>query len=311
MASARFANALEQAWIKESSSSKFSEVQQFRALMRSFSSLSAPFKLEEFHGMKHQVVFNGKGSWGRPSARCEISDLLIVSYRNKPTFEIRVTLLQAKKSNDKHLTLCNGFPNSIPSTNFKANLEQWDLLSRRPNVLPFPPFDCHPEILSGAILPSVGSLGVFHKRQGKKYDFFYMSADIAQPLSSPKRKFAKLETKSGKRLRQVNGYDECTYACCLPTFAEALFNLEIGTPIEAKGAISEKDKNYRSIFRGWLRTVLYSHLEMTNHDSALANELVGQLDSDYDYDYEFMHKPPEMLILNCDELEFNKSIKRD
>jgi len=307
--SAQFAKALAKAWDRESSKSNFSEVQQFRALMRSFSSISAPFKLEEFHGMKHQVVFNGKGSWGRPSARCEISDLLIISYRNKPTLQVRATLLQAKKSNEKHTNLCNGFPNTTPYTDFKANLEQWDLLSRRPDVLPYPPFDCHPEILSGAILPSIGSLGVFHRKAGKKYDFFYMSADIAQPLSSPKRKFAKLQIGGGKRLRQINGYTECIYACCLPTFAEALFNLEIGTPIEPKIGVSEKDKRYRNTFRGWLRTVLYSHLEITNNDSLLARELVEQLDSDYEG--EFMSQPPAMLLLNCDESEFNKKINSD
>lgn len=63
MQSALFATALEMAWRLESEKSNFSEVQQFRALMRSFSSLSQPFKVEEFHGMKHQVVFNGQGGW--------------------------------------------------------------------------------------------------------------------------------------------------------------------------------------------------------------------------------------------------------
>lgn len=194
MQSALFATALEMAWRSESEKSNFSEVQQFRALMRSFSSLSLPFKIEEFHGMKYQVVFNGQGSWGRPSARCEISDLLVISYRKSPQFQARATLLQAKKSNEKHPSLCGGFPNSIPYTDFKANLEQWDLLSRRPNVLPYPPFDCHPEILSGAILPSIGSLGVFHRISAKDYGFFYMTADSAEPISSPKKKHAKLKT---------------------------------------------------------------------------------------------------------------------
>ena len=109
MQSTLFAQELENAWSTESSKSNFSEVQQFRALIISFGSLSHPFKVEEFHGMKHQVVFNGQGSWGRPSARCEISDLLIVSYRKNPEFEARATLLQAKKSNEKHTNLCNGF----------------------------------------------------------------------------------------------------------------------------------------------------------------------------------------------------------
>lgn len=172
MNSILFAHQLSKVWNIESCKSNFSEIQQFRALMRSFSSLKNNFKVEEFHGMKHQVIFNGEGSWGRSPARCEISDLLIVSYRKYPTFQARATLLQAKKSNDKHSNLCSTSSNLIPSIDFKANLEQWDLLSRRPNVLPYKPFDCRPDILSGAILPSIGSLGVFHKIASKKYDFF-------------------------------------------------------------------------------------------------------------------------------------------
>ncbi|MDX7833930.1 hypothetical protein UW989_16090 [Aeromonas caviae] len=308
MQSKLFARALEIAWRSESEKSNFSEVQQFRALMRSFSSLSQPFRIEEFHGMKHQVVFNGQGSWGRPSARCEISDLLIISYRKFPQFQARATLLQAKKSNEKHPSLCSGLSYSIPYTDFKANLEQWDLLSRRPNVLPFPPFDCHPEILSGAILPSIGSLGVFHRISAKDYGFFYMSADSAEPMSSPKGKHAKLKTKSSNRYRVLNGYRECTYACCLLVFGEALYDLEIGTPIESQNCINEKDERYRNIFRGWLRTVIYSHLEITENDSQLARDLLGQLESDYEY--RFMSEPPALLLINSDELEFNKALER-
>lgn len=298
MKSLLFSRMLESIWRNESSRSNFSEIQQFKALMRSFSSLGGPFRIEEFHGMKHQVVFNGKGSWGRPSARCEISDLLIVSYRKNPEFQVRVTLLQAKKSDQKHAGLCRGFPIVVPKTDFKANLEQWDLLSRRPDVLPYPPFDCHPEILSGAILPSIGSLGVFHRISGKNYGFFYMSADIAEPLSSPKRKYAKLKTKKEKRSRKIDGYDECTYACCLPTFAKALYELKIGTPIEPKNWVSEKDKNYRNIFRGWLTSLLYSYMEMTSNDSPLARDLVDQLESNYDG--KVIKNPPSMLLINCD-----------
>lgn len=309
MQSASFARELAKAWGRESSKSNFSEVQQFRALMRSFGSLRQPFKIEEFHGMKHQVVFNGKGSWGRPSARCEISDLLIISYKKNPDFQARATLLQAKKSNEKHSSLCNGFPNSIPYTDFKANLEQWDLLSRRPNVLPYPPFDCHPDILSGAIMPSIGSLGVFHRYSGKNYGFFYIAADLSEPLSSPKRKHAKLKTKKNSRHRTINGYTECTYACCLPTFAEALYKLEIGTPIEQKNCVNKEDESYRNIFRGWLRSVLYRHLEITNNDSLLLRDLLGQLESDYEG--AFMPVPPSILIINCDDFEFNKQRQSD
>lgn len=299
-----FAKALAKEWRAESSKANFSEVQQFRALMKSFAALNKKFKLEEFHGMKHQVVFNGKGSWGRPSARCEISDLLIVSYKTQPEFQARATLLQAKKSNEKHDNLCSNWPRNIASTSFKANLEQWDLLSRRPDVLPFPPFECKPDILSGAILPSVGSIGVFHKIYGKKYDFFYMSADMAEPLSSPTRKYAKLITKSGGLIRNVSGYEECVFTCCLPTFAEALFNMKIGTPIESNNPIDIKDERYRNSFRGWLKSVLYSHIEITNNDSILARELIEYLPSDQEG--EFMMEPPSTVIINCDDIEFNK-----
>lgn len=298
MNSILFAHQLSKVWSIESCKSNFSEIQQFRALMRSFSSLKNNFKVEEFHGMKHQVIFNGEGSWGRAPARCEISDLLIVSYRKHPTFQARATLLQAKKSNDKHSNLCSTSSNLIPSIDFKANLEQWDLLSRRPNVLPYKPFDCKPDILSGAILPSIGSLGVFHKISSKNYGFFYMSADAAEPLSSPKRKYAKLKTKTLKSSRNINGYAECTYACCLFTFAKALYNLEIGTPIEPENTVSVEDINYRNIFRGWLRTVLYSHLEVTNNESSLASDLINQLESSYDG--ELMSEPPSLLLINCD-----------
>ena len=298
MQASLFAAKLEKAWNTESSKSNFSEIQQFRALMRSFHSIGSSFKVEEFHGMKHQVIFTGEGSWGRVPARCEISDLLIISYKKNPEFQARATLLQAKKSNDKHLNLCNGFPNSIPYTDFKANLEQWDLLSRRPHVIPYTPFACHPEILSGAILPSIGSLGVFYKISSKNYGFFYMSADAAEPLSSPKHKYAKLKTKTLKSSRRINGYAECTYACCLFTFAKALYNLEVGTPIEPENTVSGEDVNYRNIFRGWLRTVLYSHLEITNNESLLAMDLINQLESSYDG--ELMSEPPSLLLINCD-----------
>lgn len=308
MTSRKFAAALTNAWNIESSKSRFSEVQQFRALMRSFGSLKKPFKLEEFHGMKHQVVFNGKGTWGRPSARCEISDLLIVSYKTKPRFEARATLLQAKKSNEKHTGICSSWPINVAQTSFKANLEQWDLLSRRPDVLPYPPFECQPDILSGALLPSVGSIGVFHKVKGTQYDFFYMSADMAEPLSSPTRKHAKLKTKTGNLMRTISGYEECVFTCCLPNFAKALYNLKIGTPIEEDNPVDIKDERYRNSFRGWLKSVLFSHLKMTNNDSELARELLEYLPSDQEG--VFMMEPPATVLINCDADEFNNAMQR-
>jgi hypothetical protein len=294
-----FGHQLQAYWEVESSKSLFSEIQQFRALMRSFSLLGKNFAIEEFHGTKHQVIFNGEGSWKRIPARCEISDLVIVCYRKKPTFEARITFLQAKKSNDLHVDLCSSWHSCSSSTKFQANLEQWDLLSRRPPLLPCPPFKCDPDILQGAILSSVGSLGVFHKIKNKKYDFFYTSADIAYPISSPKRKFAKLQINGKKGIRKVHGYDERIYTCCIITFGTALFNLEIGTPLERNGSVNPKDKRYRDITRGWLIGVLNSHLEMTRHDSYLARELREFIQSEAETP--FIKRPPTLLVLNSDQ----------
>ncbi|EKO3400343.1 hypothetical protein ACLK5F_004265 [Vibrio fluvialis] len=293
-----FAGLLDMAWKLESQKANFSEVKQFRALMDSFASLKSNFKIEEFHGMKHQVVFNGGGKWGRKAARCEISDLLIVSYKKNPSFEARVTLLQAKRSLEKH-SLCSSPRTRVGLTSFKANLEQWDLLARRPNVLAYPPFDCHPEILSGAELPSIGSLGVFHKIKGKEYNFFYISADRAAPLSNPSTKFAKLQINNHPPYRTLNGYKECTLACCIYTFGKALYNLEIGTPIHYESGLSKKSERYRNNFRGWLRTLMMSHIEMTSPNSSLARDFSRLLDSDFEG--EFMHQPPNLVLINCDD----------
>ena len=76
------------------------------------------------------------------------------------------------------------------------------------------------------------------------------------------------------------------------------YNLEIGTPIEPQRIVSEEDKIYRNMFRGWLNSVLYSHLEITSNESLLTRDLISQLESSYDG--ELMSEPPSLLIINCD-----------
>jgi len=300
MKSKEFAIELGNAWHKESSKSNFSEVQQFRALMRSFASLQKNFDIEEFHGMKHQVYFNGEGAWKRTPARCEISDLLVVSYdKNKTTTKIRVTFIQAKKSNEKH-TLCNYSQKLIAPTSFKANLEQWDLLSRRPEVLAIKPFSCRPNILKDAILPSIGSIMVFHKNSSNLKNLFYISADKLEPLSSPKNRFAKLKTLNGDALRVIKGHKERVFACCIHTFAKSLYDLEIGTPIHHERGLNTKEEIYRKEFRQWIGNVIYSHVQIAKESETLnkvstSERIMEYLDID---DYENIENPPELLILN-------------
>lgn len=200
-----FGSQLSMAFAAESISSKFSEVQQFRALIRSFGKIGGGFQVEEFHGPNHQVYFNGKGAWGRSPARCELCDVVILAYSLNGGFRGRLTFLQAKLSKEKYLNLCSGYPNNTDVVAFKANLEQWDLLSRRPDVLPVPPFKVQPKVLSDALLASAGSFGVFHKSKPGDVGFFYASADMLTVVGTPSSKQGKLSTASGPRERVVSG----------------------------------------------------------------------------------------------------------
>ena len=187
-----FASSLQSTFAVKSASAKFSEVQQFRALIKSFGALGGPFDVEEYHGPKHQVLFNGQGAWGRSPARCELCDVLVLAYSLSGGFRGRITFLQAKLSKDKHTNLCKGWPYVADVEEFKANLEQWDLLARRPDILPVPPFKVHPRLLSQSLLPSVGSFGVFHKNALSTVDFFYSSADLLSVVGAPTTKRGKL-----------------------------------------------------------------------------------------------------------------------
>lgn len=301
-----FANKLCVEWDKEAYKMKFSEINQFRALMKSFGNLKSAFKVEEFHGMKHQVKFVGAGKWGRNPARCEISDLLFLSYTTVPEFKARITFLQAKKSNGQYYILhccyfscCNCFLSPHP-LRFMANLEQWDLLSRRPSVTPHPPFRCKNNILSGAILPSVGSIGVFHETGGVR-DFFYMSADIASPLNSPSNKHATLEKRKVNPFRQIKGFGECVFSGCVYSFAKNLFEIKIGTPLEGNHLDSMDDGLYRKEMREWIASILRGHLISSDRDELLDRELLAYLSSDEEG--EWIENPPSIIILNCNSDE--------
>jgi hypothetical protein len=294
-----FASSLQNSFARESATANFSEVQQFRALIRSFSSLSGPFDVEEYHGPKHQVLFNGQGAWGRSPARCELCDVLILAYSLNRGFRGRITFLQAKLSKDKHTNLCKGWPYLTDIEEFKGNLEQWDLLSRRPDILPVPPFKVHPQLLRGSLLPSVGSFGVFHKNALGSIDFFYSSADVLSVVGAPTTKQGKLTTSPNPRQRITDGLLETTFCCCLSTFGEALYNLEIGTPIEPHPTgVGSNDSG--SVLRSWIRNVLSFYIEVAERDSILARQLRELLETQEEQDDGFPNSIPSLILIRSD-----------
>ena len=268
-----FANSLSAAFHREAAAVPFSEVQQFRALMRAFARLRRRFHLEEYHGAKHQVLFNGAGTWARAPARCELCDVVFVTYRSSPAVEVRISFLQAKLSKDNHPDLCQNYPTKLDFVEFNGNLEQWDLLARRPEILPVPPFRIHPLALQNATLPSVGSFGVFHRTRGAGTEFFYSAADQLSPVGSPRTKFGRLVTTANAlRQRTVAGHSEDAYCCCLSTFAESLYSLRIGTPLDVAPATAKYDP-----LVSWLRSTLERYTQSANADSVRARELLDIL----------------------------------
>lgn len=294
-----FASSLQAIFAVESAAATFSEVQQFRALINSFGSLGGPFDVEEYHGPKHQVLFNGQGAWGRSPARCELCDVLILAYSLNGGFRGRITFLQAKLSKDKHTNLCEGWPFLTDVEEFKANLEQWDLLSRRPDILPVPPFKIHPRLLRESLLPSVGSFGVFHKNALGSIDFFYSSADVLSVVGAPTTKQGKLTTSPHPRQRVTNGLLETTFCCCLPIFGEALYNLEIGTPIEPLPAAAGGNDSGPAL-RSWIKNVLSFYIEVGERDSILARQLRELLGTQNDLDDGFPASIPNLVLIRSD-----------
>ena len=74
--------------------------------------------------------------------------------------------------------------------------------------------------------------------------------------------------------------------------------IEIGTPIQDESALASADGSYRNMLRGWLRGVLYGHIEAAGTDATLARELADRLQSDFEQP--FMSEPLSVLIINSD-----------
>ncbi len=244
------------------------EIPLFRAMRSALLCSGSPSFVEEYHGGGHQVTFQGNGTYARRASRCELSDLMIVVY--SPVFmEARLTYLQAKSERN-----AVGVPQNHA---FSATPEQWYLLSHRPVVSGVRSFHPPPDILSSAILPSVGSFGFFFK-SGDSYEIYYSSADYLQPLGTvnPRRgKLVRGTTYLGTRRVPIR---ECIAASGNATFAHCLYQMTIGTPIGPHHQAAQGT-------RLWLAATLrgmWSTEEVRQREFTLARELADLLEPDGD-----------------------------
>lgn len=248
------------------------ELALFRAFIRTFNMLGTEALAKEYHGNRHQVTFQQARGAGRSTPRCELCDFFIIYYPAGAPSAARLTFNQAKASSKSFG--CNGMANAIKPYGFRANLEQWDLLSNRPSIYPAtrtfqPPSD----LLSGAILPSVGTFGVFYP-VGFGFEFAYFVAERLSVLNNGSRRSGTLQWKTPlHQLRQVAGYTEVTGTCCIQKFGEALELGHIGTP--ARQLLNNSTRS--SVMRAWLTSVLVA-LSREHPDSELPEDLLRGLE---------------------------------
>lgn len=276
---ASFSLSFQSAFQKAASIAPFKEVDLFRAMMNSFGTLKPKFYIEEFHGFKRQVYFDTSHPWMRPRARCELCDVLFVTYSTTGRFEVRMTLLQAKLSRQSHITNSSAYAGKVEPQFFEGNLEQWGLLSGRPTLIPTTVFVPPASLLASAVLPSVGTFGVFHRCATGNVDLFYATADTLNAAAIPKSpngRYGKLVTAAGApAARFISGWGEATYCPSAVEFAASLYKLQIGTPILAAAPGTPRIEHRPQL--DWVRAVLTSHLAAIGNNSGVARELLSDL----------------------------------
>ncbi|MCF5732950.1 hypothetical protein [Pseudomonas syringae] len=126
----------------------------FRALANSICMFLPAVFVDETHGAyKANVEFTS--SVGN-SERCEVSDLLIVSYHHSEP--ARATFWQAKKQKSSKW---QKYTSELGHLDFDGQYNQWDLLSRRPSIKGVGGFS-PPTTLLSSFSSAIGSFGVFY-----------------------------------------------------------------------------------------------------------------------------------------------------
>jgi len=247
------------------------EVALFQAMQKSLLALANPpnVVVEEYHGTQHQVTFTGSGTYSRTNARCELSDLLIVVYDCDSKYA-RLTYIQAKSERNVPASPCG-----IAGKHLGANLEQWDLLARRPPIRGVGTFKPPSDLLCRALLPSIGSF-VFFIHGCASVDIYYCAASwLTMPYP--------YSTRAGK-LTAVGNLCLCHHGAPIPKpppecvsvygnaeFGAFLFGMMIGEPILIHGTPQ------RAGLASWLAAQLRGLAARADRKESLAGELADLL----------------------------------
>lgn len=234
-----FGKDLSNEFHKLTKSGEYQEVELITKLQDAFINLANGkyhYAIDIIHGNRSLVDFEYDALWlqnilpGETFTR-ELSDMMFLVFSKKHK-HIRLMYMQNKKGDS--------------STKFKADLAQLCLLKNRCVItsadLPVCTFG-DPQILNNAILPSVGSYGVFYNVNNVT-DMAYYPASNVSPITSIamgiSRKAHFDYTRFGSTVKK-GLYKENQGEETLECFSDALIGMEIGTPI------TPRHHAYRSI----------------------------------------------------------------
>lgn len=163
---------------------------------------------------------------------CELADMMFIIFDEK---ELRLLYLQNKRATN--------VPKIDGELTFKADIEQLMLLTFRPEInaqdgKAFPECAFDSNILANALLPSVGSYGVFYQEKGQINMQYYPANRIyynKHSMSEEPYVCFNLNREEPKfrfgEKREKDGYIESIGEKTLIGFGDELVDLHIGTPI--------------------------------------------------------------------------------
>ena len=261
----------------------YGEVQLFTKLQDAFANMKSNSKfgiaIDIIHGSKSFVEFKHDAKYianlttGCTKTR-ELSDMLFVVFKTQGQREIRLMYMQNKKGDI--------------STKFTADLLQLHLLRERKEILsnPLPPcvFD-NSKILSKAVLPSVGSFGVFYQANTGKVEMAYYPAERIKLCNQTGGVTRKVYYDSQQipfgTTNIINGYKESQGEESLEDFANALVRMEIGSPMLKDPAI-------------------YSLVQFLYSNSPVFKECFGSFDIQVNQEPVSTNKMPFVCVINAD-----------
>lgn len=207
--------------------SKDGEVQLFRKTAIEITKHIPAVFIDETHGGNVcNVEFD---SIKRTREKCEISDLLIVVVDDVRKCA-RVTFWQAKKENKSNWAshYLGGIDGSF---DFKAQFNQWELLSYRPEVFRTSNFAPPKDLLAPPFSPSIGSFGVFYQ----KNNLLELNYSVAEMVASTSYKPANSKFTINEKLNQYFAWEhEALVKKDMKSFLTALFDFQIGSLLDPK-----------------------------------------------------------------------------